>query len=446
MTLQLPTAPITTQSEIEQLFAAQRSHQWVLRASSAEDRKRRLGKLRAALLAHSDDIAAALYSDMGRPQELAAMEVAMPVGKIDEVILHLDEWMEPTPVTDLAQASSAVIRWEARGVVLLFAPWNFPISLLFEPLIAIIAAGNTAIVKPNEVTPASSAIAATIIREVFDEREVAVVEGGIEQSEALLELPFDHIFLTGSPRVGRTVMAAAAKNLSSVTLELGGKSPVIVDETTDFETAIPQFGIAKMLNGGQVCLSADYILVPASRRDQLVAQLSGFFTAAFYADGAYQVASNSRIVNRGNFDRLKGYLDDAVERGATVAFGGKVDEDALSIEPTILIDVPADSSILSQEIFGPLLPVIAYDSADDVIEHVRGGTKPLAMYVYSSDGTFIERILTETSSGGVSVNGWATHYWEDSLPFGGVGDSGMGRYHGIEGFRELSHARAVAFG
>lgn len=446
MTRQNETSSVTSLKKIAQLFDAQQRHQWVVRQSTADQRIDRLERLRDSLAAHSDAVAEALNADMGRPAEISATEVGMTLGRINETIQHLDEWMAPTVVTSLTHASSAVVRYEARGVVLLFAPWNFPISLLFEPLAAIIAAGNTCIVKPNELTPAASAVSAAIIREVFDETEVAVVEGGVPESEALLELPFDHIFLTGSPRVGRTVMAAAAKNLSSVTLELGGKSPVILDETADLASAVEQLGIGKMLNSGQVCLSVDYIMVPNSRRDELVRSLGDFFSAAFYADGEYQTDRSSRVINAANFERLRSHFEDAVEKGARVAFGGGFDARALSIEPTILIDVAANSTILEQEIFGPLLPILGYDDPDEVIAHVRAGTKPLALYIYSQDQRFVEKVLSGTSSGGVTVNGWSTHYFEDSLPFGGVGDSGMGRYHGIEGFRELSHARSVAFG
>lgn len=446
MSIQQDSHVTASREEIQRIFDLQRRTQWNARKSTAAQRKETLLRLREALTARTDDIVKALAEDMGRPADVAAMEVFQPIRKIDETIKHLDDWMTPTPVTDLVQASSAVIRWEPRGVVLLFGPWNFPISLVFEPLVALLAAGNTAIVKPNEVAPASSRVTAEIIREVFDEREVAVVEGGIDAAEALLELPFDHIFLTGSPKVGRAVMAAAAKNLSSVTLELGGKSPAILDATADLDAVVEQLGIATTVNSGQVCLSVDYILVPNKLRDELVLKLSTFFKNVFYADGVYQAARNSRIVNVANFKRLKGYLDDAVERGATVAFGGQAYEEALVIEPTILTDVPADADVLTNEIFGPIVPIVGYDDIDNVIGHIRGGTKPLAMFIFSKDNQFVEQVLENTSSGGVTVNGWAVHYWEDALPFGGVGDSGMGRYHGIAGFREFSHGRAVAFG
>lgn len=441
--MSLANAPAdVAHAEVVRLFELQRRSQWTVRRSTAAERKERLARLRDALLAHADEAAEAMAADMGRP--LQDNEVLYPIAKIDIMIANVDEWMKPTVVTDLHQAKSALVRYEPRGVVLLFGPWNFPISLLFEPLAAIISAGNTAIVKPNELTPAASAFSAKIIREVFDESEVAVVEGGTDVAEALLEQPFDHIFLTGSPRVGRTVMAAAAKNLSTVTLELGGKCPAILDGETDLVRAAQTIAMAKLGNNGQICLTVDYVLVPSSRRDELVQQIIEQLTAAFYVDGVYQYDRTSRIVNAPNFTRVKGYLDEALAKGARVAFGGSAEPEKLVIEPTILVDVPDDAQVLQQEIFGPLLPVIGYDSEDQLIEHIQKGTKPLAMYIFSDDEEYQERIMASTSSGGVTINGFATHYFEDALPFGGVGDSGMGRYHGLEGFRELSHARSVA--
>lgn len=435
----------TSKEEIQRVFSAQQSNSWDVRKSTADTRKVRLLRLREAIVAHGDAIQTALFEDMGRPvDDNGSPETAGILATIDQAVANLEEWMAPVPV-NATVAASAYVRYEAKGVVLLFSAWNFPFTLLFEPLVPIIAAGNTVIVKPNEVAPASGRVAAAILREVFAENEVAVFEGGVELADLLLELPFDHIFLTGSPRVGRTVMAAAAKHLASVTLELGGKSPLIVDETSDFGDAIQQFGIGKFFNGGQVCISPDYVLVPNSRRDEFVAQLSGFYRQMLYVDGVYQPARSSRIINERGFHRLQGYLTDAKARGAKVAFGGGTDASKLLIEPTILLDVPADADVLQNEIFGPLLPVICYDDADAAIAHVQAGTKPLALFLISNDEEFIGRVIENTSSGGVSINGWAPHYMDKALPFGGVGESGMGHYHGEYGFRELSHARAVAY-
>jgi len=435
----------SSKEEIQRVFAAQQANSWAVRKSTADTRKARLLRLREAVVKHADDIQTALLEDMGRPvDENGSFETAGILASIDQAVEHLEEWMAPVPV-NATVAASAYVRYEAKGVVLLFSAWNFPFTLLFEPLVPMIAAGNTVIVKPNEVAPASGRVAADILREAFVENEVAVFEGDVEVAEILLELPFDHIFLTGSPRVGRTVMAAAAKHLASVTLELGGKSPLVVDETSDFGDAIQQMGYGKSFNGGQVCISPDYVLVPNSRRDEFVAQLSDFYRQTLYVDGVYQPERSSRVINERGFQRLQSYLTDAKARGAKVAFGGNTDASKLLMEPTILLDVPNDADVLQNEIFGPLLPVIGYDDAEAAIAHVQAGTKPLALFLLSKNEEFISHVIENTSSGGVSINGWPPHFLDKALPFGGVGESGMGHYHGEYGFRELSHARAVAY-
>ncbi|GGF28890.1 hypothetical protein GCM10011518_42730 [Flavobacterium limi] len=353
--------------------------------------------------------------------------------------------MAPTKVEELAIAKSAYIRYESRGVVLLFGAWNFPVTLLFEPLVSIIATGNTAIVKTNEVSAAVAAVGSKILEEVFDEKDVAVFDGDPSVSTALLELPVDHIFFTGSPAVGRVVMAAAAKHLASVTLELGGKSPLIIDDKYDINEAMPSLIFGKYLNDGQVCTSPDYLLVPNNRIEEFVEIFKQNITGMFYSDGNYLPESNTHIVNERGFDRIKSYIDDAVERGATIAFGGNSNRDTLTIEPSILLNVSEGSAVLENEIFGPVLPVVGYDDPTEAVSFIQSQTKPLALYIYSDNEGFVNQIIDNTSSGGITVNGWATHFMEQSLPFGGVGDSGMGAYHGIFGFRELSHARAVAF-
>ncbi|MCP3730316.1 aldehyde dehydrogenase family protein [Sphingomonas sp. MG17] len=427
-------------------FAAQKAHSWDLRKSSAAERIVRLQRLRASLVAHREDLAQALNQDLGRPVATGGyVETEGVLLYIDHTIANLEAWMAPTTVEDLSVAGSAYIRYESRGVVLLFGAWNFPVTLLFEPLVAIISAGNTAIVKPNEVTPAVSALTAKILRETFEEREVAVFEGDPTVSNALLELPVDHIFFTGSPAVGRTVMTAVAKHLASVTLELGGKSPLIIDDAYDLDAAMPSLLYGKYFNDGQVCISPDYLLVPNDRIDAFVEKFKAAIQGMFYPDGKYLPERNTHIVNARGFDRIEGYIKDAVERGARIAFGGGTDREKLLIEPTVLVNVPAGSAVLENEIFGPVLPVVGYDDPDEAIAFIRARTKPLSLYIYSDDDAFVTRIVENTTAGGTTVNGWADHFLEQSLPFGGVGDSGMGAYHGIFGFRELSHARAVAF-
>lgn len=437
---------LNSSEEFKKVFALQKKYSWELRKSTAADRITTLERLKASIITHKEDLAQALNKDLGRPVETGGyFETEGVIYMIDNTIANLATWMEPTKVTELGGAESAYIRYESRGVVLLFGAWNFPVTLLFEPLITIISAGNTAIVKPNELAPAVSAVGAKIIRETFEEKEVAVFEGDPSVSNALLELPVDHIFFTGSPAVGRIVMTAAAKHLASVTLELGGKSPMIIDNDYKVEAAMPSLLFGKYFNDGQVCISPDYALVPNNRIDEFVTIFKTMIQGMFYADGKYNPASNAHIANERGFNRVKGYIDDAVERGATIAFGGDTNRETLTIEPTILLNVPAGSAVLENEIFGPVLPVIGYDDIAEALEYIQAHTKPLALYIYSDEESFVNQVIDNTSSGGTSVNGWATHFMEQTLPFGGVGESGMGSYHGIFGFRELSHSRAVAF-
>ncbi|ASO04060.1 aldehyde dehydrogenase family protein [Arenibacter algicola] len=437
---------LTGSDEYRRVLSLQKKYSWELRKSTALDRISTLERLKVSLLRHREDLAQALNKDLGRPVATGGyLETDSVIHLIDYTITNLTTWMESTTVTELEGAESAYIRYESRGVVLLFGAWNFPVTLLFEPLVTIISAGNTAIVKTNEVSPTVASVGAKIIKETFEKREVAVFEGDTSVSNALLELPVDHIFFTGSPSVGRIVMAAAAKHLASVTLELGGKSPMVLDENYSIEAAMPSFLFGKYLNNGQVCISPDYALVPNNRIDEFVDTFKNMIQRMFYADGKFQPDNNAHIINERGFDRLKGYIDDAVKRGATIAFGGSTDREKLLIEPTVLLNVAVDSAVLENEIFGPILPIIGYDEPADAIAFIQSKTKPLAMYIYSDDEMFVNEIIDNTSAGGTSINGWGTHFMEQTLPFGGVGESGMGSYRGIFGFRELSHSRAVAF-
>jgi aldehyde dehydrogenase (NAD+) len=421
-------------SAIERVFALQRTHKWSVKNSTAAERKSKLERLKNAVIANADAIRRALHADLRKPDAEAAGEISSVENDINDAVEHIESWMAPVEITPAPMfvGARARIVYEARGVCLVFGPWNFPFQLLFEPLVPVIAAGNTAILKPNELAPATSRVSAEIIRQVFDEREVAVFEGGIEVAEQLLALPVDHVFFTGSPKVGRVVMGAAARHLSSVTLELGGKCPVILDDTTDLAAAAATIAAARCYNSGQVCLCPDIAWVPAAKREALVAHLKDAVGSMLYQNGKLNKSAFGRMVDRRNYDRVKGYLDDAVERGAKVAFGG-----------TTEADEPPEARIMREEIFGPILPIQVYHTPADVCAAVQGGGKPLAMYIYSNDAEFVDTVLRNTSSGGVTVNGWAMHWFEPQLPFGGVNESGIGRYHGLHGFREVSHERSV---
>lgn len=442
----------TTQSapevseEISRVFALQQDRQWDVKASTAQERKAKLEKLKAAVEAHADDIVAAVQEDTRKPEgEIRVTEVMNVVSNIQRNIDNLDEWMAPTQVTpSLNPEDKAMIVYEARGVCLILGPWNFPLGLTFGPLAAAIAAGNCCMVKLTDLCPATAAIAGRIIRDAFDENEVALFEGDVSVAQAMLELPFNHIFFTGSTRVGKIVMAAAAKHLASVTLELGGKSPVIVDEGADIEKIGAALASAKQFNGGQACISPDYVLVREDQKQPLVESFRSNVKANLYSeDGKIKKEAIAQIVNESNFARVKGLFDDAVEKGATVAAGGEMDESDLTVHPTMLTDVTPQMNILQEEIFAPVLPVMTYDDLDQAIAYIEARDKPLALYMFSSNARNVQKVLDRTSSGGVTINGVFSHYLENQLPFGGVNQSGTGSYHGYFGFKAFSHERAI---
>jgi len=439
------TAPQIAE-DISRVFALQQKKQWDVKASTAEERKAKLEKLKAAVEAHADDIVAAVQKDTRKPEgEIRVTEVMNVTSNIQRNIDHLEEWVIPTQITpSMNPQDKAMIVYEARGVCLILGPWNFPLGLTFGPLAAAIAAGNCCMVKLTDLCPATAEIAGRIIREAFDENEVALFEGDVSVAQALLELPFNHIFFTGSTRVGKIVMAAAAKHLASVTLELGGKSPVIVDEGADIAKIGAALASAKQFNGGQACISPDYVLVREDQKASLVEAFQANVKANLYADdGKIKKEAIAQIVNQGNFARVKGLFDDAVAQGATVAVGGEMDETDLTVHPTMLTDVTPQMKILQEEIFAPVLPVMTYDNLDEAITYIEARDKPLALYMFSSNEDNVQRVLSRTSSGGVTINGVFSHYLENQLPFGGVNQSGTGSYHGYFGFKAFSHERAI---
>ena len=432
-------------SKIARVFDLQREHQWDVKATSAEQRKAKLARLKAAVEARADEIVAAVREDTRKPEgEIRVTEVLNVLGNIQLNIDSLEEWMKPTEVTPTrVQTDKAMIVPEARGVCLILGPWNFPLGLTFGPLAAAVAAGNCCIVKLTDLCPATARVAGKIVRDVFDENEVALFEGEVDVAQALLELPFNHIFFTGSTRVGKIVMAAAAKHLATVTLELGGKSPVIIDEGADIEKIAADLAGAKQFNGGQACICPDYVFVREEEKDGLVDSFKRNVAANLYEEGQIKKESIAQIVNEGNFARVKGLFDDAVAQGAKVVAGGELEEEDLTVHPTMLTDVTPQMKILQEEIFAPMLPVMTYENLDQVIEYIEARDKPLALYVFSPNPDNVQKVLDRTSSGGVTVNGVFSHYLENRLPFGGVNGSGMGSYHGHFGFKAFSHERAV---
>jgi aldehyde dehydrogenase (NAD+) len=432
-------------AEITRVFELQREHQWDVKASSAAERRAKLARLKAAVEARADEIVAAVRQDTRKPEgEIRVTEVLNVLGNIQLNIDSVEEWMKPTEVTPSKNPNDkAMIVPEARGVCLILGPWNFPLGLTFGPLAAAVSAGNCCMVKLTDLCPNTARVAGEIVREVFDENDVALFEGDVSVAQELLELPFNHIFFTGSTRVGKIVMAAAAKHLATVTLELGGKSPVIIDEGADIEAIGAALAGAKQFNGGQACICPDYVFVRKEDQGRLVEAFRANVETNLYEGGQINKESIAQIVNAGNFARVKGLFDDAIAQGATVAAGGDLEEEDLTVHPTMLTGVTPQMKILQEEIFAPMLPVMTYESLDQVIEYIEERDKPLALYVFSNNEDNVDKVLKRTSSGGVTVNGVFSHYLENRLPFGGVNGSGMGSYHGYFGFKAFSHERAV---
>ena len=433
-------------ADMERTFALQQAQQWVTKSAPAEQRKEKLRKLKSAVEAHGDEIVAAVKQDTRKPEnEIRVTELLNVIANIERNINNLEDWMKPVEVPPSQNKNdTAKIVYEARGVCLILGPWNFPLGLVMGPLAAAIAAGNCCMVKLTDLCPATARVAAKIVREAFEEKEVALFEGGVDVATALLGLPFNHIFFTGSTRVGKLVMAAAAKHLATVTLELGGKSPVIVDDDADVKKVGGDLAAAKQFNGGQACISPDYVFIKEHQKDALVEEFRAKVRQNLYRDdGSIKKESIAQIVNAQNFGRIKKLFDDAVAKGAKIAVGGTLEEADRTIHPTLLTDVTPDMLIMQEEIFGPVVPVLTYRNIDDVIAYISSRPKPLALYIYSNSQNNIEKLLSRTSSGGVTINGFFSHYLENQLPFGGVNQSGMGSYHGVFGFRTFSHERAV---
>jgi len=433
-------------ADMERTFALQQAQQWVTKSAPAEQRKEKLRKLKSAVEAHGDEIVAAVKQDTRKPEnEIRVTELLNVIANIERNINNLEDWMKPVEVPPSQNKNDkAKIVYEARGVCLILGPWNFPLGLVMGPLAAAIAAGNCCMVKLTDLCPATARVAAKIVREAFEEKEVALFEGGVDVATALLGLPFNHIFFTGSTRVGKLIMAAAAKHLATVTLELGGKSPVIVDEDADVKKVGGDLAAAKQFNGGQACISPDYVFIKEHQKDALVEEFRAKVRQNLYRDdGSIKKESIAQIVNAQNFGRIKKLFDDAVAKGAKIAVGGTLEEADRTIHPTLLTDVTPDMLIMQEEIFGPIVPVLTYKNIDDVIAYISSRPKPLALYIYSNSQNNIEKLLSRTSSGGVTINGFFSHYLENQLPFGGVNQSGKGSYHGVFGFRTFSHERAV---
>ncbi|GHF71051.1 aldehyde dehydrogenase [Kitasatospora xanthocidica] len=418
-----------------------------LRAEFATGRTRplawrleKLAALRTMLTEQAEVFRQALHADLGKnAAEAQRTEIGFTINELDHTVEHLAQWLEPKPaaVPEFFRPAEARVVRDPLGVVLIIAPWNYPLQLALAPLVGALAAGNTALVKPSELAPATSAAIAELLPRYLGEEAVAVVEGAVPETTALLEQRFDHIFYTGNGAVGRIVMTAAAKHLTPVTLELGGKSPVVVEPGADLAVTARRIARGKFLNAGQTCVAPDYVLAIGDTAPVLEAELAEAVRELFGEKPA-ESADYGRIVNERHFDRLTALLD-----GGRTVVGGDHDRAARYLAPTVLADVPATAPVMQTEIFGPVLPVLTVPDLDSAIAFINERDKPLALYAFTESADTKRRLAEETSSGALTFGLPVSHLAMPELPFGGVGESGMGRYHGEYSIDTFSHLKAV---
>lgn len=418
------------------------------RKSAAEERILRLKKLRDWIKNHQKDIQSALWIDFSKPAPEVDLSEVFPVtSEINHAIKNLKSWMKPKKVaTPLPMiGTTGFIKAEPKGRSLIISPWNFPFNLTVGPLVSALAAGCTAIIKPSEYSPNTSKLIARMIREIFEEEEVAVFLGETSVATELLALPFDHIFFTGSPAVGKIVMKAAAEHLSSVTLELGGKSPAIIDQSANLEDAVQKIMWGKFVNCGQTCIAPDYILIQEDLKEEFVmrakVQLQNYYDPKF--KGIELSPDYARIINQKHFERLRNYLDDALEKGGKIEFGGNYNASTNYLEPTLVSGIREDMILFQEEIFGPILPIITFRELSEAILLINSKPKPLALYFFGTNSKPMDQVIRETSSGNLVINDCVLHFLHNDLPFGGVNNSGIGKAHGHEGFLAFSNEKGI---
>ncbi|PQP81830.1 aldehyde dehydrogenase family protein [Paenibacillus sp. PCH8] len=426
--------------QAKQLVTEQRTFFYTGQTKNIEYRINALQQLRKRIEKYQPRILDALRTDLNKSEaEAYGSEIRIVLGELDFALEHLQEWASPrqVPTSTAMPDGVSTIYPEPYGVVLIIAPWNYPFQLAFGPLIGAIAAGNCAVIKPSELTPAVSRLTYDLIQEIFPQEYIAVMEGEVETSTALLKEKFDYIFFTGSTGVGRIVMRAAAEYLTPVTLELGGKSPAIVHSDADLKLVAQRIVRGKFLNAGQTCVAPDYLLVHEQVHDELI-DLIGAEIKVKFGDDVLQNADFPHIVNARNFDRLSGFLTN----GKTL-IGGRSVREQLLIEPTVLGNVNWESAVMQEEIFGPILPVITYTDLNPMLDEIVRRPKPLAVYLFTQNEQLQNQILNEVSFGGGCINDTLSHMTSHYLPFGGVGESGMGSYHGQQSFEVFSHHKSV---
>jgi len=441
-------ASVTSSPPIAAILTSQRAAFLRDGAPSLSARKADLRTLRAAILARREQIERALDADFGHRSrhETAMMEIMPSVQGIDYLHRNLRRFMRPERrhVALTFRFASARIEYQPLGVVGIVAPWNYPLGLALMPLVTAIAAGNRAMIKPSEFTPETSALLADILGEIFPAEQVAVVTGDAAVGAAFTALPFDHLLFTGSTQVGRAVMRAASGNLVPVTLELGGKSPVIVAPGYVNDATASGIAFGKLANAGQTCVAPDYVMVHEDEADAFRAAY-GRAVSKLYPDGP-DSADYSSIINNRHFDRLNRLIEDATAKGANVLPAGRASWETKrphTLAPVLVLNPGDDMAIMQEEIFGPILPVLTYREFDEAIAYVNARPRPLALYYFGREDADCRRVMSQTTSGNAGINNTLMHYAQDDLPFGGVGPSGMGAYHGIEGFRSMSHAKGI---
>lgn len=421
-----------------------------LKQTSYKDRIKKLNSIVSYLQDKNNEerLMEAMKIDLGRHRvEVLLSEIVVIISVIKYIKRNLKEWMKiervATPLS-LLGASSYIIK-EPKGTALIISPWNYPFLLGIEPLCYAIAAGNTAVIKPSEYSRATSAYISKMIEDLFDPKEITVVEGAIEETKLLLDLPWNHIYFTGSPMVGKIIMKAAAEHLSSVTLELGGKSPCIIDNSANITSVAKKLTWGKYLNNGQTCIAPDYALVPNNMKSTLVAELKKQVKAQLDPKGEGSQANEDygHIISDRHHARCVSLLEDAIQKGATVITGGEYDASSRYFAPTVLDDVTDDMKVMQEEIFGPILPIVGYSSKEEVISIIANQPKPLALYIQSKNQKSIDYFIENTTAGGTVINDFMIHYANPHLPFGGVNNSGIGKSHGYYGFQEFTNERSV---
>ena len=435
-------------SSPSELFASQLPTSIAWRSSTLVERKERLLKLLNWITTHQEAIHEALWLDFNKPAiEVDLNEIFPVTSEIKHCLKNLSNWMrpqpQPTPLPMLG--TSAFVVAEPKGRALLISPWNFPFNLAIGPLVSALAAGCPAILKPSEYAPHTAQLVQDLVSDLFAPHEVAVCLGEKEVASELLGLPFDHIFFTGSPAIGKIVMRAAAQHLSSVTLELGGKSPVILDASADLKDAAEKLIWGKFVNCGQTCIAPDYILVPEDKKEIFLGHAREVLTRYYDPEekGIMQSPDYARLINAKHFDRIRQLLEDALQKGAQVEAGGDLDEETRYVAPTLISNISEDMLVFQEEIFGPILPILTYSHLNDALALIHSQPKPLALYFFGKDESRAKRVMAETSSGNLVINDCVLHFLHSELPFGGVNNSGIGKAHGKYGFLAFSNEKGV---